>query len=150
MVYAGIFTEPEPTHLLYRGDPEQPLEELAPGVIQSLGKLQLPKEPTEQQRRLALASWIANPENPLTARVMVNRIWQGHFGRGMVDTSSDFGRSGAKPSHPELLDWLATRFVDSGWSIKQMHRLIVLSATYRQSSQIAPKAQEVDSDVRLL
>lgn len=150
MVYAGIFTEPEPTHLLYRGDPEQPLEELAPAVIQSLGKLQLPKEPTEQQRRQALASWIANPENPLTARVMVNRIWQGHFGRGMVDTSSDFGRSGAKPSHPELLDWLATRFVDSGWSIKQMHRLIVLSATYRQSSQIAPKAQEVDSDVRLL
>ena len=81
---------------------------------------------------------------------MVNRIWQWHFGRGIVDTSSDFGRSGAKPSHPELLDWLTTRFIDSGWSIKKMHRMMVLSATYRQSNKIDPKAQEQDGDARLV
>ncbi len=81
-----------------------------------------------------LADWIASPGNPLTARVMVNRIWQGHFGTGLVETPSDFGRNGTKPSHPELLDWLAAEFIRSGWSVKHMHRLIVLSATYRQST----------------
>ena len=86
-------------------------------------------------RRSALANWIASPENPLTARVMVNRVWQWHFGDGIVATANDFGRQGAGPSHPELLDWLARRFVESGWSVKAMHRLVMLSATYRQDSQ---------------
>src|SRR4029078_1693704 len=81
--------------------------------------------------RLCLARWIASPANPWTARVMVNRIWQHHFGRGLVATSDNFGIRGERPSHPELLDWLDTRFVDSAWSVKWMHRMIVLSSTYQ-------------------
>ncbi|MCP6725912.1 DUF1553 domain-containing protein, partial [Klebsiella pneumoniae] len=82
----------------------------------------------------ALASWLTQPDNPLTARIIVNRIWQQHFGRGLVENASDFGRDGGLPSHPELLDWLASRFVHEGWSLKKLHRLILTSATYRQSS----------------
>jgi hypothetical protein len=85
-------------------------------------------------RRRALAEWLVDPANPLTARVMVNRIWQHHFGRGLVETPSDFGRAGSRPTHPELLDWLATEFVQSGWRLKAMHRLIMLSSSYRMSS----------------
>src|SRR5262249_12104775 len=84
--------------------------------------------------RRELADWVASPDNPLTARVMVNRIWQHHFGEGIVRTPSNFGKLGERPTHPELLDWLAKRFADSGWSVKQMHRLVMLSATYRQAS----------------
>ena len=83
--------------------------------------------------RLQLAQWLTDPSNPLTARVMVNRIWQNHFGKGLVQTPNDFGTRGQRPTHPELLDWLAARFMESGWSIKSMHRLILLSAAYRQS-----------------
>ncbi len=133
-VFAGTFRKPDDIRLLHRGDPEQPKDEVVPAVLSALGSVTLSKETPEQQRRRALADWIASPENPLTARVMVNRIWQGHFGIGLVETASDFGRSGMKPSHPELLDWLATEFIRSGWSVKQMHRLMVLSAAYRQSS----------------
>ena len=133
-VFAGTFRKPDDIRLLHRGDPEQPKDEVVPAVLSALGSVKLPKETAEQQRRLALADWIANPQNPLTARVMVNRIWQGHFGTGLVETASDFGRSGMKPSHPELLDWLAAEFIRSGWSVKAMHRLIVLSAAYRQGS----------------
>ncbi len=175
MAFAGTFRKPDAIHLLNRGDPEQPKEEVAPRVLSVLGTLKLSVDTGEQQRRLALAEWIARPENPLTARVMVNRIWQGHFGTGLVETPSDFGRNGAKPSHPELLDWLASEFIRSGWSIKHLHRLIVLSATYRQSSAVSEsvagdppekvaarkrvasppasaysKAQQIDADVRLL
>ncbi len=135
-VFAGVFREPDEIHLLTRGDPEQPKELVQPAVPSAFGSLQLPIETVEQQRRRALADWIASPENPLTARVMVNRIWQGHFGTGLVETASDFGHSGQEPSHPELLDWLAGEFIRSGWSVKHMHRLIVLSATYRQASTI--------------
>ncbi len=111
---------------------------------------------TKQSGRLDLARWIANPDNPLTARVMVNRIWQGHFGVGLVATSDNFGSLGGKPSHPKLLDWLAKRFIESGWSIKAIHRLIVLSSTYRQSSSIAdfrsqiakPKKDNPKSEIR--
>ena len=85
-------------------------------------------------RRTALARWVTNADNPLTARVIVNRVWQQHFGQGLVKTTSDFGRLGTPPSHPELLDWLARRFMDDGWSLKNLHRLILTSATYRQSS----------------
>ena len=84
--------------------------------------------------RLELAQWLANPRNPLTARVMVNRVWHWHFGRGIVATASDFGSRGSPPSHPELLDWLAAEFMENGWSVKHMHRLMVLSSTYRQSA----------------
>jgi hypothetical protein len=104
----------------------------------------------EQQRRLNLANWIASPNNPLTVRVMVNRIWLNHFGRGLVATPSDFGVNGAKPSHPELLDWLAAEFIRSGWSIKHMHRLILNSATYQQASLIDSRAAELDRDNELL
>lgn len=139
--FAGTFRAPDDIHLLNRGDPEQPKESVTPAVLSSLGTLKLPKESAEQHRRRALADWIASPQNPLTARVMVNRIWQGHFGTGLVQTASDFGHMGMKPTHPELLDWLAAEFIRSGWSVKHMHRLIMMSETYGQSSQIAEDNQ---------
>jgi mono/diheme cytochrome c family protein len=150
VVFGGIFGKPQPMHLLNRGDPEQPKEEVSPAVLEALGDVYLAMDAPEFERRITLANWIASPDNPLTARVMVNRIWQGHFGIGLVETSNDFGRVGAKPSHPELLDWLAAEFIRSGWSVKHMHRLIVLSATYRQSGRIVPEAHAKDADVRLL
>ena len=149
-VFAGIFRKPDEIHLLNRGDPEQPKEEVIPAVLSTLGNVKLDKQTPEQQRRSALADWIASPQNPLTARVMVNRIWQGHFGVGLVETPSDFGNNGMKPTHPDLLDWLASEFIRSGWSVKHMHRLIVLSETYRQSSASNAQAAEKDSDVRLI
>lgn len=149
-VFGGRFRQPDVIHLLSRGDPEQPKEEIAPATLSAFGAQILEPSTPEQQRRRTLADWIASPENPLTARVMVNRIWQGHFGTGLVDTPSDFGRMGSKPSHPELLDWLAAEFMRGGWSIKHLHRLIVLSATYRQASGINPVAQAKDADARLL
>lgn len=103
-------------------------------------------------RRAALANWIASPQNPLTARVIVNRVWQQHFGVGLVETSSDFGQLGAPPTHPLLLDWLASRFIEDGWSLKKLHRRILLSATYRQTSQrpIDAKLSAADPNNRLL
>jgi Protein of unknown function (DUF1553)/Protein of unknown function (DUF1549)/Planctomycete cytochrome C len=148
--FAGTFRVPDVIHLLTRGDPEQPKEEVVPAVLSALGKVTLPRDATEQQRRRALADWIASPRNPLTARVMANRIWQGHFGIGLVETANDFGHNGAKPTHPDLLDWLGSEFIRSGWSIKHMHRLIVLSAAYRQSARHEPAAAAQDADVRLL
>jgi mono/diheme cytochrome c family protein len=149
-VFAGKFREPDRIHLLARGDPEQPKDAVVPAVLSALGDLKLPADCAEQERRRVLADWIASPQNPLTARVMVNRIWQGHFGTGLVDTPSDFGRMGTRPSHPELLDWLAAEFIRSGWSVKHMHRLMVLSATYGQQSGVDPIAQAKDADARLL
>ncbi|MBE2284880.1 MAG: PSD1 domain-containing protein [Prosthecobacter sp.] len=165
-VFAGTFRTPDDIHVLNRGDPEQPKESVAPAVLSALGDLKLATETPEQQRRLALAKWIASPQNPLTARVMVNRLWQGHFGTGLVETPSDFGRMGIKPTHPELLDWLAAEFIRSGWSVKHMHRLIVTSETYRQRSggvmeygvhanptlqnSNTPNPNEIDSESRLL
>jgi len=154
-VFAGKFREPDKILLLHRGDPEQPGDLVVPAVLRFLGDLALPVETSEQERRLALADWIADPENPLTARVMVNRIWQGHFGRGLVPTPSDFGNNGMPPSHPELLDWLAGEFVRSGWSVKQLHRLIVISETYRQGSRFrasdgAADPWEKDADNQFL
>jgi hypothetical protein len=149
-VFAGKFREPDVIHLLSRGDPEQPKEEVAPAVLSALGTLALAADAPEPARRQTLADWIARPDHPLTARVMVNRVWQGHFGTGLVDTPSDFGRMGAKPSHPELLDWLAREFIRGGWSIKHLQRLIVLSATYRQGIRRDPTAQARDTGARLL
>ena len=148
--FAGTFRTPDVIHLLSRGDPEQPKGEVTPAVLSALGEVKLPGDSPEQSRRLTLADWIASGKNPLTARVMVNRIWQGHFGNGLVETPSDFGHNGLKPTHPELLDWLAQDFVRSGWSIKHLHRLIVLSATYRQSTRSDPAAAARDADVHLL
>ncbi len=140
-VFVGKFRTPDVIRHLSRGDPEQP-----PAVLSALGNITLTPATPEQQRRQALADWVATPENPLTARVMANRIWQWHFGTGLVETASDFGRMGTKPSHPELLDWLAGEFIRSGWSMKHLHRLIVLSATYRQSAAIADRGlRSVDS-----
>jgi hypothetical protein len=151
-VFAGTFRTPDDIHLLNRGDPEQPKDEVTPAVLSALSDLKLPKESAEQQRRRVLAEWIASPQNSLTSRVMVNRIWQGHFGTGLVPTPSDFGHLGVKPSHPELLDWLAAEFIRSGWSVKHMHRLIVLSAVYRQSSDMSDQSDAAakDADVRYL
>jgi mono/diheme cytochrome c family protein len=150
MAFAGTFRKPDAIHLLNRGDPEQPKEVVEPAVLGLFGTTKVMQDAPELERRRTLADWIADPANPLTARVMVNRIWQGHFGTGLVETASDFGRNGTKPSHPELLDWLAQAFIRSGWSIKHMHRLIVLSATYRQSSRYNPVAAARDADARLL
>jgi hypothetical protein len=104
---------------------------------------------TSGSGRLELAHWLTRPDNPLTARVMVNRIWQHHFGEGLVRTPSNFGKLGRPPTHPELLDWLARQFVQSGWSVKQMHRLLMLSAAYRQASEAAPETLRADPDNRL-
>lgn len=152
MIFAGKFRKPDPTFWLRRGDPEQPQDEVAPVTPAFLETrpVSLKKDAGDRDRRIALANWIAQPEHPLTARVMVNRIWLSHFGKGLVDTPNDFGNSGTDPSHPELLDWLAEEFVRSGWSVKHLHRLIVLSATYRQSSQVWADGLERDADVRLL
>ncbi len=150
LAFAGTFRKPDDIHRLSRGDPEQPKERVAPAVLSAIGDLTLSPDAGEQERRQALADWIANPLNPMTARVMVNRLWQWHFGVGLVETANDFGRNGAKPSHPQLLDWLATEFMDSGWSIKRMHRSIVLSATYRQGSASRPEAVLKDADSRLV
>lgn len=144
-VFAGIFREPDDIHLLNRGDPEQPKERVAPAVLSSLGRVALPQNASDTARRRALADWIASPTNPLTARVMVNRLWQGHFGTGLVETPSDFGRSGMKSTHPELLDWLAAEFIRSGWSVKHMHRAMVLSQAYRRTSFPTRSANELEN-----
>ena len=104
----------------------------------------------EHERRLALGRWLGDAKNPLTARVLVNRLWHYHFGQGLVSTPSNFGFHGGKPSHPELLDWLATEFLERGGSLKAMHRLIMLSATYRQASTPNVQAARIDADARLL
>ena len=149
-IFAGIFRKPDVTHVLNRGDPEQPQQKIGPQFISLLGERTIDPEATDQQRRLALADWIASPTNPLTARVIVNRLWQHHFGRGIVDTPSDFGINGAKPTHPQLLDWLAHQLINNHWSLKHIHRLILLSHTYQQSNHINAAANKIDADARLL
>lgn len=149
-VFAGVFRTPDEIHLLNRGDPEQPQEPIAPMILSAFGEDTLAVDADESRRRKFLADWLVRSDNPLTARVMVNRIWQRHFGVGIVETPSDFGNNGMPPTHPELLDWLANEFIRSGWSVKQMHRKIVLSDTYRQSSQLRDDFVAIDSDVRFL
>jgi hypothetical protein len=150
-VYAGTFTTPEATHLLYRGEPLQKRDPVNPGAIVAVGSaLKLDADAPEVERRVALAKWIGSENNPLTARVMVNRIWHYHFGQGLLKTPSDFGFNGGRPSHGELLDWLATEFVAQGWRPKALHRLIMLSSTYRQSSRSSASAVAKDAGNRLL
>jgi hypothetical protein len=150
MAYAGQFEQPEETHRLHRGDPMAPREAIAPGGLAVLGSLSLPGSLPEQNRRQAFAEWVVRPENPLTARVIANRLWQHHFGRGIVDTPSDFGRNGVRPTHPELLDWLAVELIRGDWSMKHLHRVILNSETYRQSSTSNPTGIAKDADDRLL
>lgn len=138
-----------PTYVLTRGNPHVEGEVVTPGFPAVLSPPevvmpQVPESAASSGRRRVLANWIASPENPLTARVMINRIWQYHFGRGIVRTSSDFGFQGSRPTHPELLDWLASEFISSGWSVKQMHRLIMSSAVYQMSSR--PNEQSYAKD----
>ena len=134
--------KPRPIHVLARGQVTSPGREVTPGALSMLtfqpARFSIPKDAPEAQRRAALAHWITDPNNPLTWRSIVNRVWQYHFGAGLVTTPNDFGRNGAKPSHPELLDWLATEFRDNGGSLKKLHKLIVTSATYKQSSDPLP------------
>ena len=130
---------PKTVHLLRRGDIHQPLREVGPGALLAIprleGRFQLPNPKEEASRRSALADWLAHPDNPLTWRSIVNRVWHYHFGRGLCDTPNDFGRMGSMPTHPELLDWLAVWFRDEAkGSLKELHRLILTSETWQQSS----------------
>ncbi len=138
---------PRETRFLIQGDFTRPERPLGPGVPGVLGPL---RAQGPSPNRLDLAAWLFDERNPLTARVTVNRLWQAHFGRGLVETENDFGTQGAPPSHPELLDWLATEFASQGWSQKALHRLIVTSATYRQSSRARPDLANIDPGNRLL
>ena len=144
------------TPLLRRGDPLTPGPIVAPEVPvvlrngRSLEWKSPPKSARTTGRRLAFARWLTHPDHPLTARVMVNRIWMHHFGHGIVRTPDDFGSSGAAPTHPKLLDWLAREFITSGWDIKHVHRLIVLSSVYRQTSRpsrdMIARSETIDPD----
>ena len=147
-VYAGTFQQPGPTYRLFRGEPTAQREQVNPGTVAALGKLPISEASPEQHRRVALAEWIASRDNPLTARVIVNRLWQFHFGKGLVATPSDLGKAGVPPTHPELLDWLAMELMDHNWSLKHVHRLILHSATYQQSSQPRPDALQADADAQ--
>ena len=147
-------SEPPATHVLSFANYAAPLEEVEPGYLTLLAPGPATYAPAldgrSSGRRTALAGWLTGADNPLTARVMVNRLWHYHFGQGIVRTPSDFGLMGERPTHPELLDWLAAEFQSSGWSIKQMHRLIMNSQTYQQSSEFRQAASEEDPLNRLL
>ncbi|MFN0053257.1 MAG: DUF1549 domain-containing protein, partial [Planctomycetales bacterium] len=176
-VYSGVRRQPDPTTVFLRGDIRKPGPTVAPGGLSAVRTLtsewSLSPDTPEAERRIRFAEWVASDQNPLTARVIVNRLWQQHFGQGLVEMPSDIGFHGGAPSHPELLDWLAAELISpsgpdamegvsppnenegkkwrpGAWSLKRLHRLILLSATYRQSAQFNPEAAAVDSDNRLL
>jgi hypothetical protein len=142
---------PRPVHVLIRGDVRRPAKPAVPGALGCVPGLESRFDAKDEgARRAALAKWITDPLNVLTRRSIVNRVWHYHFGRGIVETPNDFGHMGSPPSHPELLDWLARRFLDDGESIKKLHRLILLSATWQQSSRSNPESARIDGDNRLL
>ncbi|WP_010584034.1 PSD1 and planctomycete cytochrome C domain-containing protein [Schlesneria paludicola] len=149
--------EPTPTYILRRGNYLSPGKEVEPGVPAALVEVKAPfvVEPPwpgakKTGRRLGFARWLTSPDHPLTSRVMVNRIWKHHFANGIVKSLDNFGKAGQRPTHPELLDWLAVDFVQQGWSIKAMHRLIMTSATYRQTSEMTDQYAKLDLENRLL
>ncbi len=143
--------KPRKTTVFIQGDFTRPADEVHCGTPSVLPKIHsAKKEQLEQLDRLDLARWIVSPDNPLTARVIVNRVWQHYFGRGLVETDNDFGFQGSPPSHPELLDWLAVEFIERGWSLKELHRLIVTSQTYRQTSDDRSDLKEKDPGNYLL
>jgi len=155
-VFGPVAEAPPAVRVHVRGNPETTGDEVGPGAISAVASLPASfgdSTMPEGDRRRALAAWITSPHNPLTPRVIVNRLWHHHFGTGLVDTPSDFGLGGGRPSHPELLDWLATEIVARGWSLKSMHRLICSSHAYRQRSVDVPEAAAataIDADDRLL
>ncbi|MEE9240050.1 MAG: DUF1549 and DUF1553 domain-containing protein, partial [bacterium] len=143
-----------PSYFLHRGSPDAKGSMMEPGVLSvaARGEVEFPAPPEHGKsswRRRRFAEWIASPENPLTARIMVNRLWQHHFGEGIVRTPSNFGKVGGRPSHPELLDWLAGEFVERGWSLKAMHRLMMGSGAYRMASRDIPGNVKLDPENRL-
>lgn len=140
---------PAPSKVHFRGNPSQGIREVAPGDISVIARAASP-EISNSSRRAAYAQWLTGPKHPLTARVFVNRVWQHHFGKGLVGTPGDFGLNGERPSHPELLDWLAVDFMESGWNIKRLHSQIMLSTAYQQSSQRTPQLDALDPDNRFL
>ncbi|MEM6691615.1 MAG: PSD1 and planctomycete cytochrome C domain-containing protein [Planctomycetota bacterium] len=164
MALARVHERPEQTFVLYRGSPHSPTDPVEPGVPEILAgsaeTATLEDNPFDLEtpwikrravgRRKQLADWITSPENPMTARVMVNRIWQHHFGRGIVASTNNFGLMATPPTHPELLDWLAIKFVAGGWRFKSMHRMIVLSKTYQQTSTISDDHVRLDAQNLLL
>jgi hypothetical protein len=143
-----------PFHLFVGGSPQKKGEEVVPASLSTLEQVtptyELPADASEAERRKQLGEWITHPDNPLPARVLANRLWHYHFGTGIVDTPNDFGYMGGRPSHPELLDFLAAKLKENGWRLKPMHRMIMLSETYRQSSAWRKEAADVDGDSRLL
>ena len=146
--------EQTPTHILRRGNPHLAGREVKPAFPEVLNPpaVQIPTVPEDaksSRKRRVFAEWVANTENPLTARVMVNRIWQHHFGRGIVRSTNDFGQLGTPPTHPELLDWLASEFIASGWRLKAMHRLIMTSNAYRMSAQSNSRCVQQDANNNL-
>ena len=150
--YGVVSQSPPVVKVLYRGNPEAPKDEVTPGTLSWVNVLEADlgtNETPEHDRRAALARWITNPKNPLTRRVIVNRLWQWHFGQGIVDTPSDFGFGGSTPSHPELLDWLAEELLTQKWSLKAIQRIILNSSVYRQVSNTTHGSKE-DADNRLL
>ena len=153
--FAGVMRHPEaPTRLLEGGNPMKPGKIVVPGSLTALGTLvpafALPPDAPESERRLALARWITHNGNALPPRVLANRLWHYHFGKGLVETPNDFGFNGARPTHPELLDWLARRVQNLGWRWKPFHKEIMLSRTYRQSSRHVASYAAMDQDVRYL
>lgn len=152
-VYAATPRKPDATFVLHRGNPAAKAEEVGPGGIAALSEtpaFSLPVHVSDAERRIALAKWITDQNNPLFARVIVNRLWHYHFGQGLVNTPNDFGFNGGRPSHPRLLDWLASELIAHDWKLKPIHRLIVTSATWQQSSRFRPECAAVDASNRLL
>jgi mono/diheme cytochrome c family protein len=153
-IYCAMPHRMADSFVLNRGSVASPGEKVSPGTLTAISQLPpdlgLTDASPDRERRLALADWLTNPANPLTARVIVNRVWYYHFGNGIVNTPSDFGLNGDRPSHPELLDWLALQFMKNGWSLKWLHRQILLSDTYQQSAAMNARAFETDADNRLL
>ncbi len=154
-IWAGNFSQPkEPTFIHTGGDPMKPASAVVPASLSVLDKVtpgyQLRPNAAEGERRLALAKWITRNDNPLTPRVLANRLWHYHFGTGIVDTPSDFGFLGSRPTHPELLDFLAAKLIANGWKLKSLHREIMLSRAYQQSATYNEAAAKTDKDSRLL
>jgi Protein of unknown function (DUF1553)/Protein of unknown function (DUF1549) len=154
MGFTDVGHDVAPTYLLQRGNWRRKGEEIKPGFLSAFddrfADVKRPPDGRTTGRRTALANWIADPKNPLTARVIVNRIWMQHFGQGIVATPGDFGSQGDKPTHPELLDWLATEFVAGGWSLKKLHRSIVLTEVYQLGTAINAAAAKADPENDLL
>ncbi|MCM8540897.1 MAG: PSD1 and planctomycete cytochrome C domain-containing protein [Lentisphaeraceae bacterium] len=149
--FIGKFIEPVKSHVLLRGVPNTPGVEVYPGTLSSISpSLGMNNSTPEGVRRMEFAKWLASKENPLTARVMVNRLWHHTFGTGIVSTLSDFGNAGAEPSHPELLDYLASEFMENKWSVKHILRLYLNSRAFKQSSRPIEEALKIDADARLL